>query len=700
MSLAEQLESVLIETAENNNFTALKTQLESVKAVDVTPNVKKCLDEGASLAFEAASTASEGALECALLVCSLGSAPYKLRDFLGNAAREAFSSYPDPAGLVKSLGCNNNEIEPERLAGNWQLLCILLAEYANESITGVKKSSKTLYCYTNKLGFGKIEEIDAFSDQVAVVYRAKQASTLEKFIANSSLVAPESKAWDLLEGKKFDYKAVLSADLAKDLEECLFPKVKFTQALVTRIMMPTYIKSVKAFETWYNRKTLASDVKAAAGERNWGNSRSLAELTEHLPDSTITPDEEQSANLKKIFKFAANKPLQVQLYSEMLCLLWDPCSKKETIADIVVETAPEAVVWTSKDQFVQVTDKMMAKHLNGWFHITLKAKGTQWLVENCLDLPNKFWSYMEKALEDNEGLDDLVEAVRRQAKTGTISADSLMWLWSKFKGDHDFLFPIMGNPSLVIRTLGRDVRGNYIKASKDLRKLLVEKEDFQKFIMDNGSESGVSALVSAVRSMTSLDPGEKQSILIKIVRIYPDKKYLVEEKKVKIAKSTEERVTSVNSYKEKQAELKDIINVQMPQNRDAIATAAAHGDFRENFEFHAAKDRKKLLESRRAELEKMLDEVKPTDFTEFVVKDRAIIGSVVELESGGKSEVYTILGMWDSDPDHNYISYETPLGELLLGHKVGDELVLPDGKDAKIKSVSELPQSVIKKLSK
>ena len=71
MSLAEQLESVLIETAENNNFTALKTQLESIKSEDVTPSVKKCLNEGASLAFEGASVSSVDALDSASLVCSL-----------------------------------------------------------------------------------------------------------------------------------------------------------------------------------------------------------------------------------------------------------------------------------------------------------------------------------------------------------------------------------------------------------------------------------------------------------------------------------------------------------------------------------------------------------------------------------------------------------------------------------------------------
>ena len=700
MSLAEDLESVLIEAAESKNFEELNSKLASVGEDDLTPALKKCLIDGAQLVFEDADCSDTEAIKGALTLASLGIGPVKLRDFMGNAARTAFSSYPDPAGLVKSLGCNNNDVTPKKIAGNWGLLTILLAEYADISITGVRQTSKNLYCYTNKSGFGKIEEVDAFGDTVSITYRGRQNLSLANFIENSSLVVPESLAWNLLEGKKFDYKAVLSSELAKDLEACLSPKIKFSQALLTRIMMPKYIKSVKAFEIWYNRKSLGVDTKAAPGERNWGNSRSLAELNEHLPDVKITPDEEQTANLKKIFKFAANKPLQVQFYSEILCILWDLTSDKESLSEIVVETADEAVVWQSKDQFVQVTDKMMAKHLNGWFHITLKAKGASWLVENCLDLPFKFWNYIEKALEDIDALDDLVEAVKKQIKTGTIGADSLMWLWSKFHDNHDFLHPIMGNPALVIRTLGREVRGNYIKASKDLRKLLVEKEAFQKFIMDNGDEAAISALVSAVRSMTSLDQGEKQSILIKIVRIYPDKKYLVEDRKVKLAKSSEARVTSVVSYKEKQAELKDIINVQMPQNRDNISTAAAHGDFRENFEFHAAKAAKKLLESRRAELEKMLDEVKPTDFTEFEVKDRVIIGSTIELDIKGSFVTYTILGLWDSDPDKKYISYETPLGEILLGRTVGDEIELPGGGTGTIKSISGLSASLVKKLSK
>ena len=90
----------------------------------------------------------------------------------------------------------------------------------------------------------------------------------------------------------------------------------------------------------------------------------------------------------------------------------------------------------------------------------------------------------------------------------------------------------------------------------------------------------------------------------------------------------------------------------------------------------------------------MLDEVKATDFTEFTVKDRAIVGSQVVLK-GKKEETYSILGMWDSDPDKLYLSFETPLAKLLLGKQVGDELDLPSGESATIKEIKDLPADLL-----
>ena len=64
---------------------------------------------------------------------------------------------------------------------------------------------------------------------------------------------------------------------------------------------------------------------------------------------------------------------------------------------------------------------------------------------------------------------------------------------------------------------------------------------------------------------------------------------------------------------------------------------------------------------------------KPTDFSDAPI-DGVGIGSIVELSdiNSGEKQKYTILGAWDGDPDNNILSYLTPLGQKLLGKKVGD----------------------------
>ncbi|MCH2206710.1 MAG: GreA/GreB family elongation factor [Lentisphaerales bacterium] len=700
MTSVESLESALLECSESKSFDKVIEAVSGILDKDKAL-FTKCLVDGSALAFDDVNNITKEGVVAARLICSKGAAPTKLRDYMANAARKVFSSYPDPAGLVDALGCNKNDIEPEIIGGNWLMLCLLLDEFSDSSLLENKAVKLPLYCYSQKYGFGQVTEVDPYSDLIVTQFKIKQELTLQAFVSSCKIVQPGTLAEDLLAHKKYEINKVLSADLATELEGYICPPVKFNQAMLTRILMPKYLKSVKAFETWYRRKTLATAAPsktAAAGERNWGNSRSLAELQDHLPDSPITPDEEQKQNLMKIFKFASGKPLQVQLYSELICLLWDLCTDKSSMKEIVEATCEEAMVWKNKEEFVTVTDKMMAKHLNSWFHVTLAGKGADWLVANCLELPFKYWSYMEKALDSVDALDGLTDAVCKQIKTGTIAADPLMWMWQTYKNDHDFLYEKMGNPALIIRSLGREVRGNYIKASKDLRKLLLEKDEFQQFIMDNGTDTGISALVSAVRSMTSLDGGEKQSLLVRITRLYPDAKRLVENRKVEVKVGDMDKLTSVRSYVEKQEELTEIINKHIPENTEAIATARDYGDLRENFEFKAAKDRQKLLLSRRSELETMLDEVKATDFTEFTVKDRAIVGSAVTIE-GKSTDTYTILGMWDSNPDKLYLSFETPMAKLLLGRQVGDEIELPSGESAKIKEISALPADLMKFLA-
>src|SRR5205814_7681532 len=103
----------------------------------------------------------------------------------------------------------------------------------------------------------------------------------------------------------------------------------------------------------------------------------------------------------------------------------------------------------------------------------------------------------------------------------------------------------------------------------------------------------------------------------------------------------------------------------------------SYGDLSENFEFKAAKQMQTVLMRRKAEVEQMLHNARGTSF-ENADASRVSIGMVVRLRDLGsnKEETYTILGAWDGDPDRNIISYQTAIGQALLGHEIGESVSL------------------------
>src|SRR5206468_8023865 len=103
-------------------------------------------------------------------------------------------------------------------------------------------------------------------------------------------------------------------------------------------------------------------------------------------------------------------------------------------------------------------------------------------------------------------------------------------------------------------------------------------------------------------------------------------------------------------------------------------------DLSENFEFKAAKQMQSVLMRRKAELEQMLHDARGTSF-ENPGTSRVSIGTIVTLRNAetNAEETYTILGAWDGDPDRHIISYQTAIGQALLGHAVGEIVTLNTG---------------------
>src|SRR5438477_12346936 len=136
-------------------------------------------------------------------------------------------------------------------------------------------------------------------------------------------------------------------------------------------------------------------------------------------------------------------------------------------------------------------------------------------------------------------------------------------------------------------------------------------------------------------------------------------------------------IVSWSSLEKRKAEYEELVKVKIPENTKEIALARSYGDLSENFEFKAAKQMQSVLMRRNAELEQMLHNTRGTSF-EKVDTSRASIGTVVTLRDSdsNKEETYTILGAWDSDPDRHIISYQSAIGQVLLGHKLSEGVSL------------------------
>ena len=127
------------------------------------------------------------------------------------------------------------------------------------------------------------------------------------------------------------------------------------------------------------------------------------------------------------------------------------------------------------------------------------------------------------------------------------------------------------------------------------------------------------------------------------------------------------------SIKEKLSNLKF---VERPQISQAIAEARAHGDLKENAEYHAAKELQGLVEAKISEMESALANAQVNDVKEIPETGRVIFGSTIKVYDIEQDNevVYKIVGNLESDPEKGHISIDTPIAKGLVGKFVDDEI--------------------------
>ena len=145
----------------------------------------------------------------------------------------------------------------------------------------------------------------------------------------------------------------------------------------------------------------------------------------------------------------------------------------------------------------------------------------------------------------------------------------------------------------------------------------------------------------------------------------------------------EKEPITLEGLKKIKKELAVLKNIKRPKIIEAIAEARAHGDLKENAEYHAAKEEQAKIEGRVIEINDLIARANVIDVTKLEKKDNVVFGSTVyliDLENNLK-KTYKIVGKDEADVTKNYIYFRSPIGKALIGKNKKDMItvVTPSG---------------------
>ena len=225
---------------------------------------------------------------------------------------------------------------------------------------------------------------------------------------------------------------------------------------------------------------------------------------------------------------------------------------------------------------------------------------------------------------------------------------------------------------LTYRDIGnkRDPQINR-KLNRQIADYLFKEHQLDDFIA-LATEDSITRIYTLVEDVKELDPSIKLRVRQQIKDRYPAYRFADEVEKETVRLGL---LVTRSGYEGRQRELRDILEVDIPENSKEIGLALQKGDLRENAEYKAALEKQEQLKNSVSRLQEDLQNAQIFDLAE--ANDTVIsFGTRVKLTNieSSATEQYLILGPWESDPNRNIISYLSPLGAELWNHRANDEL--------------------------
>jgi transcription elongation GreA/GreB family factor len=292
-----------------------------------------------------------------------------------------------------------------------------------------------------------------------------------------------------------------------------------------------------------------------------------------------------------------------------------------------------------------------------------------------------------KVFSENKRAEDVRLFLVRSIRDHSASSDILYWL-AKDRATTEFSDLI--EPDVLAAMLGALERDQFAEARRGskLHDLLIDDKDLISDLIVSASSSQARDLMRRLMLTPVFEELNKRSLMARMIKVHGELQHMVsgepEEKE-------EALVVSWPSLEKRKAEYDDLISKKIPENTKEIGVARSYGDLRENFEYKAAKEMQTVLMRRKAELEQMLSRARGTGFENVDTGQVSIGTSVVTRDTeSGQLSTFHILGAWDSDPGKGIVSYQTAIGQALIGKTTGDSVELPGETSAKKVEIVEI----------
>ena len=580
-----------------------------------------------------------------------------------------------------------------------------LTSKAAEKLNALKPGT---FCLHKSWGFGRIAEWNLLLNQILIDFAGKKAHPMQlQYAAENLTVIPAEhflarKAGDLAATKKLakDDPVALVRNILESLDG------QATAQQISEWMVPDLFNETEWKRWWESaRKQLKGSGAFSIPAKKTEPIQARAEGISHTDELTeafnhARQPKQQVAALEQIVKFHPQFKEPEKQLQPVIATIENVASRNQKLhpelafelvlgRDDLLESFPQLktthigltlgkLIADEERRLTLILPKLPAAKEKRILQALPAALGDRWSAR-ALQLMQathgRMVAQIPHVFRDAGQHAQLREMLERSIREHSATSEMLIWLCTERKDWRELINPEL--LSAILSALEREQHSAPGRASKLQRLLMEDRQLFQ----DMFGKADVGLARDALRRLQLsplFDELTKRSLLARVVKVFPDLESMIagsqpQEKAAPL-------VVSWSSLEKRKGEYEELVKKKIPENTKEISIARSYGDLSENFEYKAAKQMQAVLVRRRSELERALQNARGTAF-ENPDTSRVSIGTIVTVrdKTSKKQETYTILGAWDGDPDRHIISYQTAIGQALLGHKAGETVTLPNG---------------------